>query len=132
MPLDYKIIGKNIQTRRKQMHVTQQRMAEDLFLSTSLISKVERGVKPVSLDTFQSMAEYLKTDIAMLVADPDDPEVHHNYLINEINTVLEDLDNNHLQIVSQLMKVYSEQIQKLYKFPNSRNTNQPANPKNQS
>lgn len=117
MPLDYKIIGTNIKTRRKQQHVTQQQMADDLFLSLSLISKVERGVKAVSLDTFHSIAEYLHTSIAVLTADPNDPVVQHNELISEIDAMLEDLDNRDLRIINQLMKTYMQQVQKTYSFP---------------
>ena len=117
MPLDYKMIGNNIKNRRKELNITQQQMADDLFLSTSLISKLERGVKPVSLDTFHSIAEYLKTSIAALTADPNDPRIQHNQLINEIDALLEDLDNKHLRIVNQLMKTYTKQIQELYSVP---------------
>lgn len=54
MPLDYKLIGTNIKTRRKELQITQEQMADELFLSLSLISKLERGVKAVSMDTFYS------------------------------------------------------------------------------
>lgn len=96
MPLDYKMIGKNIKKQRKNLHVTQQQMADDLFLSLSLISKLERGVKAVSMDTFQSVADYLHTSIADLIADPNDPVVQHNHIIQEIDSMLEDMDNQHL------------------------------------
>ncbi len=117
MPLDYKMIGSNIKTRRKELHLTQQQMADDLFLSLSLISKLERGVKAVSLDTFHSIAEYLHTSIAALTANPNDPGVQHNQMITEIDAMLENLDNRHLRIVNQLMKTYMAQIQEIYEFP---------------
>lgn len=123
MPLDYKIIGSNIKTRRKELHVTQQQMADDLFLSLSLISKLERGVKSVSLDTFHSIAEYLHTSIAILTADPNDPGIQHDELISEIDAILEDLDNRHLRIVNQLMKTYQKQLQEVYAFPDTQLNN---------
>lgn len=117
MPLDYKVIGKNIKDKRKTLHITQQQMADELFLSLSLISKLERGVKAVSMDTFQSIAEYLHTSIAVLIADPNDPVVQHNQMIREIDTMLEDLDDRNLRIVNQLMKTYTAQIREIYHFP---------------
>lgn len=117
MPLNYKMIGSNIKNRRKELHITQQEMADDLFLSLSLISKLERGVKSVSLDTFFMIAEYLKTSIAALTSDPNDPQVQRNQLIREIDVMLEDLDNRHLRIISQLMKTYKSQIQEIYPLP---------------
>jgi len=117
MPLDYKIIGKNIQTRRKKKNVTQQQMADDLYLSASLISKVERGIKAVSLDTFQAIADYLNTNILILISDPDKPEVYHDILIEEINAVLEKMDNRELTILSRLMQAYFTQVSEKYEFP---------------
>ncbi len=111
MPLDYKMIGKNIKRRRKELHITQQQLADDLYISLSLVSKLERGVKAVSMDTFHSIAEYLKTSIATLMANPNDPVVQHNELIREIDVMLEDLDNRHLRILNQLMKTYTKQVQ---------------------
>ncbi|MCI8891634.1 MAG: helix-turn-helix transcriptional regulator [Eubacterium sp.] len=119
MPLDYKLIGSNIRGRRKELKITQQKMADDLFLSTSLITKLERGVKAVSLDTFCQIAEYLDTNIAVLTADPDDPKVQHNQMIQEIDILLEDLDNRHLRIASQLMKTYASQVQELFSRPDT-------------
>lgn len=127
MPLDYKIIGSNVQNRRKELKITQQKMADDLFLSLSLISKLERGVKSVSLDTFFSIAEYLKTNIAFLTADPNEPKVQHNKLISEIDVMLEDLDNRQLHIMSQLMKTYMKQVQEIHPFSGETSD---ANPEN--
>lgn len=113
MALNYKMIGKNIKTRRKELHVTQQQMADDLYISLSLVSKLERGVKAVSMETFHSIAEYLHSSIALLMADPNDPIVQHNQLIREIDSMLEDLDNNHLRVIHQLMKTYKTQTAEL-------------------
>ncbi|KAI4446993.1 hypothetical protein C823_001512 [Eubacterium plexicaudatum ASF492] len=117
MPLDYKILGSNIQTRRKELRVTQQKMADDLYLSLSLISKLERGVKSVSLDTLFQIAEYLQTNIATLISDPHHPKVQHNKLIRDIDAMLEDLDNRDLHILNQLMKTYMNQVQAIYPDP---------------
>ena len=123
MPLDYKLIGSNIKARRKQLQITQEQMADELYLSLSLISKLERGVKPVSMDTFFSIAEYLNTNIAALTADPNDPVVQHNQLIQEIDVMLEDFDNKHLLIVNQLMKTYTSQVREIFTFPNDPDQN---------
>lgn len=67
MPLDYKLIGSNIRGRRKELKITQQKMADDLFLSTSLITKLERGVKAVSLDTFCQIADWIRISQSLLL-----------------------------------------------------------------
>ncbi len=116
MPLNYKLIGNNIKRLRKEQHVTQQKMADDLFLSLSLISKLERGVKAVSLDTFCSIADYLHTSIAELTADPNEPKVQHNHMIHEINGILESLDNKQLRIINRVMQAYAAEIAEEYDF----------------
>ncbi len=120
MPLDYKLIGTNIKTRRKELQITQEQMADELFLSLSLISKLERGVKAVSMDTFYSIAEYLHTSIASLISDPNDPGVQHNQMIQEIDVMLED---RHLRIVNQLMKTYVAQLREIYPAENAADRN---------
>lgn len=117
MPLNYKLIGKNVKHRRKELNVTQQKMADDLFLSLSLISKLECGVKPVSLDTLCSVADYLNSSIAELIADPDEPKIQHSQMITEINEILENMDNRHLRVVNRLMRTYAAEIQDRYEFP---------------
>lgn len=117
MPLDYKMIGSNIQNRRKELHITQQKMASDLFISESLVSQLERGVKAVSLETFCSIADYLKTNIAVLTANPNDPKVRQNKLIDDICLLLDDLDHRQLYIILRLLRTYLEQTQQIYSFP---------------
>ncbi len=117
MPLDYKMIGSNIQNRRKELHITQQKMASDLFISESLVSQLERGVKAVSLETFCSIADYLKTNIAVLTANPNDPKVRQNKLIDDICLLLDDLDHRQLYIILKLLRTYLEQTQQIYSFP---------------
>ncbi|HIU48528.1 MAG TPA: helix-turn-helix transcriptional regulator [Candidatus Avimonoglobus intestinipullorum] len=43
MSIDYSLIGARIQARRKQMHLTQEQLAEALSVSVGYISQVERG-----------------------------------------------------------------------------------------
>lgn len=117
MPLDYKMIGSNIQNRRKELHITQQKMASDLFISESLVSQLERGVKAVSLETFCSIADYLKTNIAVLTENPNHPKTQQNKLVNDICLLLEELDNRNLYILYKLLKTYLEQTKQSYSFP---------------
>lgn len=127
MPLNYKLIGNNIKRLRKAQHVTQQKMADDLFISLSLVSKLERGVKAVSLDTFCSIADYLNSSIGELIADPNEPKVQHNHMITEINGILENMDNTHLHVLNELMHTYAAEIQVKYEFPDNTGTKPACN-----
>lgn len=59
MALDYKTLGKRIKFYRKQRHITQEQMAEQLDLSLSFISQIERGVTKMSLDTFVDICDFI-------------------------------------------------------------------------
>ena len=50
---------------------------------------------------YPGLPEYLHTSIASLISDPNDPGVQHNQMIQEIDVMLEDLDNKHIQDIVQ-------------------------------
>ena len=63
MAVDYVSLGKRIQARRKEAHLTQERMAEALSVTVGYISQIERGITRVNLDTLASIAEFLSCDL---------------------------------------------------------------------
>ena len=63
MAVDYVSLGKRIQARRKEAHLTQERMAEALSVTVGYISQIERGITRVNLDTLSELAEELGCDI---------------------------------------------------------------------
>lgn len=67
MPINYKLLGKRIQTARKTAKKTQEQSAEYLDVSISYISQIERGVTKISLDTLSQLAMFLDADIATLI-----------------------------------------------------------------
>lgn len=67
MVLDYKTLGKRIKFYRKQMHITQEQMAEQLDLSLSFISQIERGVTKMSLDTFVDICDLIDCPASDLI-----------------------------------------------------------------
>ena len=42
MNIDYKLIGQRITKHRKKLHITQEKLAEQLDVSTAFVSKIER------------------------------------------------------------------------------------------
>ena len=62
-----KKIGKNIQTERQRQGLTQETFAELMNVSWSYVSKIESGVINLSLGKILEIADYLKTDIAVLL-----------------------------------------------------------------
>ena len=63
----YENTGIRIRNQRKQLHLTQERLAEMADISISFVGAIERGEKKTSLETFVRLAECLKTSTEYLL-----------------------------------------------------------------
>lgn len=70
-----RLIGYNLKLKRKSLQKTQQTMAEDLDLSVSFLSLMERGKKIPSIETLQNIADILDVDIRYFFTDLNDPSL---------------------------------------------------------
>lgn len=57
--VDYKDLGKRVKALRRQMHLTQEQLAEKLGLSASFLGHIERGTRAASLDTVVALCNAL-------------------------------------------------------------------------
>lgn len=62
----YKKLGKNIKTRRKELRLTQQELADKLDMSLNFIGKIEVAFSKPSLDTLIEIAKALDTTVSEL------------------------------------------------------------------
>lgn len=65
--LDYKKIGKRIQSQRRDLKITQEKLAEIIDVSPSYISEIERGSSICSLSTIVNIASSLNVSLDFLV-----------------------------------------------------------------
>ena len=65
--LNYKEIGKRIQTKRKEIKITQEKLSEIIDVSPSYISEIERGSSICSLATITNIADTLNASLDYLV-----------------------------------------------------------------
>jgi len=63
-------LGEALRTRRKELGLTMQIVADSAGLSVGFISQVERGITAPSLASLVSLAEVLKTDISSFLQQP--------------------------------------------------------------
>lgn len=82
-------ISKFIYSCRKEQKLTQQELADRLYVSSNAISKWERGICLPDVTTFDKVAEVLNVSVAELVAgekisDNSDKKIYDNILINNI------------------------------------------------
>ena len=62
--MDYNKIGKFIASRRKELGLTQQNLADKLFVTDKAISKWERGLSLPDVSLLGELAKILEVDIA--------------------------------------------------------------------
>lgn len=71
--MDEKQIGKNIQKKRIQSTISQERLAELSGLTKGYISKIEKSDKAPPLSTLSKIANALNVDITFLMAENLEP-----------------------------------------------------------
>ncbi|MGN1319213.1 MAG: helix-turn-helix domain-containing protein [Lachnospirales bacterium] len=69
MDIDYCAIGKRIRKRRKELNITQAKLAEMANLSDTNISHIERGATKLGLPTIIAIANALDTNVDSFLMD---------------------------------------------------------------
>lgn len=69
MKIDYKLIGKRIQNRRKEMGYSQLDFAEKIERSTTFVSYIENGTRSMTINTLIQIANVLDVSSDYLLAD---------------------------------------------------------------
>lgn len=67
--LDYKTLGKRIREERIKQNLTQGKLAEEVFLSTTYIGQIERGERHITIDKLILIAKRLNITIDYLLRD---------------------------------------------------------------
>lgn len=72
--MDYQALGKRIREERLKLHLTQEKLAEDIGVSNTYIGLIERGERSLTLDTLVRLANRLGITIDYLLQDSIDPK----------------------------------------------------------
>ena len=67
-------LGARLKRMRRDLGITQTRMAEDLGVSPSYLNLLERNQRPVTAQVLLRLAEAYDLDLKTLSADPDSPD----------------------------------------------------------
>lgn len=65
--MNYREIGQRVRALRKQRHITQAEMAEQLEISTSFLGHIERGTRILSLETLAKIAKLFVVPVDYLI-----------------------------------------------------------------
>lgn len=67
MEIDYKIIGERIKKARKKKGLTQECLSEKMDVTTTYLSRVERGYAQVNLKRLAQFSEYLDIPLTEII-----------------------------------------------------------------
>jgi len=65
--MDYVDLGKRVRARRTELNWTQERLAQEIGVSTSFIGHIERGSRKASIDTLVLLANAMQVSADVLL-----------------------------------------------------------------
>ena len=103
MAIDYDAIGLRIKIARIKAKMTQEKLAEQVGLSTAHISNIETGNTKLGLPTIIHLANVLDVSVDELLCD----NIHRSEKIfqNELAELLQGCDAHELHLITELAKV---------------------------
>ena len=67
--LNYSFLGKRIREERLRLNLTQERLAEEINISTAYLGQVERGERHITLDKLIPLSNRLGVSVDFLLSD---------------------------------------------------------------
>ncbi|MEG0767543.1 MAG: helix-turn-helix transcriptional regulator [Clostridia bacterium] len=67
--MDYRSLGLRIKGKRKELHLTQDKLAESVGISMSFLGHIERGTRKASLETVVAIANALSVSADTLLQE---------------------------------------------------------------
>ena len=79
--MDYIALGQRIRQERLKLNLTQEKLAEDVGLSTTYIGQVERGERSLTLGKLVLIVNRFGVTVDYLLSDSVEPENDNQYRI---------------------------------------------------
>lgn len=102
--MDFEQIGKRIKTCRKQKHLTQEKLAECLDVSSHYIYELERGAKTMSLYTLNDLSQCLEVSSDYLLYGKDNTD-SNPIPEDALSVMIKDLPSQQRNRLADLLKV---------------------------
>lgn len=106
MKIDYTHMGKRIMDRRKELHLTQEALAEQAGISASFMGHIERGSRIASLDTLLAICIALDVSMDFIIGRAD---IRFARMLPD--TLTDDQRNACCEVLSVLLDRFSRKIE---------------------
>jgi len=104
--IDYTRMGKRIMERRKELHLTQEDLAEQAGISASFMGHIERGSRISSIETLLSICIALDVSIDFIIGRAD---IRFARMLPD--TLTEDQRNACCEVLSVLLDRFSRKTE---------------------
>lgn len=103
MYMDYRSLGKRIREERLRLNLTQERLSEDIGISTAYLGQIERGERNITLEKLILLANRLGVTIDFLLSDYICPNEHTN--INRLIQLFEGKSETEQEMAINIIKL---------------------------
>lgn len=101
--LDYSILGKRIREERLRLNLTQEKLAEEVNISTAYLGQIERGERSVTLDKLIPISNRLGVTVDFLLSDYITPNDDIN--VNRLYQLLHDKSAAEKEMAINVLKL---------------------------
>lgn len=103
MYIDYSAVGQRIKKVRKEKNLTQEKLAENLEVSTVYISQVENGKTKLNLEMLVRIADLLGTDPGYFLTGVSCGS--QDYLLSDLALLLQDCPPDKRRLIMDVAKL---------------------------
>lgn len=100
--MDYLALGKRIREERLRLNLTQEKLSEDIGISTAYLGQIERGERSLTLDKLVKIAVRLGITVDYLLSDSVSSTPDHQ--TDLILQLLQDKTFQEKELAYQLLK----------------------------
>ena len=101
--MDYKKIGTNIRVKRKELGLTQEKVAEMADISTSFYSHIENGTRKAGITTFVKLSEELGISLDYIINGLEDKKEEPDEYVRKILFKLKDMNESKKLFVLKML-----------------------------
>jgi transcriptional regulator with XRE-family HTH domain len=101
--MDYSLLGKRIREERLRLNLTQEKLAEDVNISTAYLGQIERGERSITLDKLIPLVNRLGVTVDFLLSDYVSPS--SDVSINRLAQLLQDRTDTEKEMAVNMIKL---------------------------
>ena len=108
------IFGEAVRKWRQERGFSQERLAELVGLSTSMIGMVERGEKNTTLENVQRLSDALSVETRdFFVASEEDPASHRRVLLT-VAEILKEAPESEIEFFTRFCELFLERLMNIH------------------